>query len=116
MNQDIILEKGKEYAHLVYKISAKFPKEEQFGLTSQLRRAAVSVPLNVVEGYARQSRKSESQFLTIAYGSLKESQFILQFAVDEKYIAPEDIIETLSVGEEVAKLIWAKTKTLRAHE
>lgn len=114
MKNDIILEKAKEYAHGIYKISAKFPKQEQFGLTSQLRRAAVSVSLNIVEGYARQSRKSESQFLTVAFGSLKESQFILKFAVEENYITNQDIAVVYANGEEVARLLWSKTQTLRS--
>jgi four helix bundle protein len=115
-SNDAVLSKAENYAHAIYKISHKFPKEEAFGLVSQLKRAAVSVPLNIVEGYARQSRKAESQFLIIAYGSLKESQFILRFAVDEKYIEESDITEVYSMGEETAKLLWTKTKTLRAHD
>lgn len=113
MRQDIILEKAKDYARKVYSLSRQFPKEEQFGLTSQVRRASISVALNIVEGYARHSRKSEAQFLTVAYGSLKESQFILLFAVDEKYIPKESVQEVHALGEEAAKLLWAKRKTLQ---
>jgi four helix bundle protein len=87
-----------------------------FGLVSQLRRASISVPLNIVEGYARQSAKSQAQFLNIAYGSLKESQFIIGFAIEENYISAEFAKETLLLGEEIARMVWTKTKTLRAKQ
>jgi four helix bundle protein len=110
--QDIVLLRAESYAHAVYALTKFFPKDELFGLTSQLKRAALSVPLNVVEGYARQSTKSEIQFLKIAYGSLKESQFILQFACDETYLTAEQIKPAVQLGEESARLIWAKAKSL----
>lgn len=115
-SQDIILQKANRYAHCVYKLSKQLPKEEQFGLTSQLRRAAISVALNIVEGYARQSRKSEAQFLAIAYGSLKESQYILEFATEENCISSESTRDPSLLGEEVAKMIWSKIKTLQKHQ
>ncbi len=111
--RDIVLERAEEYAHAVYAVARKLPKHELFGLTSQLRRAALSVPLNVVEGYARQSKKSEAQFLTIAYGSLKEAQFILGFIIEEHYTTAQDIETAFSLGHETGKLLWAKAQTLR---
>jgi four helix bundle protein len=62
-----------EYVHEIYDVSKFFPRDEVFGLTSQLRRAALSVALNYVEGYARQRRAVLKNFTEIAYGSLKES-------------------------------------------
>lgn len=111
--QDLVLEQADAFAHAVYDASQKLPKYEQFGLTSQLRRAALSVPLNIVEGYARQSKKAEAQFLKIAYGSLKEAQYILQFAVKERYLALKDTVEVILHGSQTGKLLWAKTQTLR---
>lgn len=113
MSTDIILEKSDQYARIVYKLTRDFPKSEIFGLTSQLRRSALSVPLNIIEGYARQSPKSEAQFLTIAYGSLKESQYLLQFALGEKYLKTEDVTEASRLGDEIARMIWRKNQTLR---
>ena len=61
-----------EVAILVYRATRKFPKEEVYGLTSQMRRAAVSVPSNIVEGCARESQAEYFRFLEIAFGSLRE--------------------------------------------
>ena len=67
-----IWQDGVQLVEDVYKLTGKFPKEEQFGLTSQMRRAAVSIPANVAEGYARNHRPELRQFLYVALGSLAE--------------------------------------------
>lgn len=113
-SRDVILEKAEAYAHAVYAIARKLPKDELFGITSQLKRASLSVPLNIVEGHARQSAKSRAQFLKIAYGSLKESQFIIKFCVDEKILGRDDCASVYASGEQLAKLIWKKTQTIDA--
>lgn len=111
--QDHVLSCAEKYAHEIYAIAKLLPKDEIFfGLTSQLRRAALSVPLNIVEGYARQLVKSEIQFLKIAYGSLKESLFIIKFAQDESYVTSRQIVQAQTLGQEAARLIWSKAKSL----
>lgn len=109
---DILRAKADQYAHEVYKLAVLLPKSELFGLTSQLRRAALSVPLNIIEGYARHSQKSEKQFLLISYGSLKESQYLLRFAIDEALLTEENALSAYQIGEEVARMLWKKTQTL----
>lgn len=111
-SRDLILEKADEYAHSVYKVSKKLPKEELFGLCSQLTRSALSVSLNIVEGYARQSKKSQKQFLVIAFGSLKESQYLLGFGRDEKYFLDHEIKPIYGIGDQVARMLWRKIQTL----
>lgn len=113
-SRDVILEKAEAYAHAVYRIARKLPKDEVFGITSQLKRASLSIPLNIVEGHARQSAKSRAQFLKIAFGSLKESQFIIKFSVDEKLLNRDDCAPIYHVGEQLAKLIWKKTQTIES--
>ena len=93
-----------EVALLVYKVTAGFPKEEVYGLTSQMRRAAVSVPSNIVEGCARVSQADYLRFLNIAFGSLRELHYQLSlserlgfFDTQEKPLVNEKIIEAEKV-------------------
>jgi four helix bundle protein len=107
-----LVEKSDQLARNVYKITRNFPKEEIYGLTSQLRRAALSVPLNIIEGFARKGTKDYRQFLHISYGSLKETKYLLYFAYQENYINEKEYKEILSVAEEVGKMLWSTLKTI----
>ena len=78
---------GHGLALRVYSLSQNFPKEEQFGLTNQIRRAAVSVSSNIAEGFSRYSQKEKIQFYTLALGSLTEIQSQLLLARDLSYIS-----------------------------
>jgi len=106
MQNNPVFKKSNELAHLVYKITKNFPKEEIYGIISQLRRAALSVPLNTVEGYARQSDKSYKQFLLISYGSLKETKYLLQFSFEEGYLNEKGYNESIALAEEIGKILW----------
>lgn len=110
---DVLKRKINHYIHLGYKLSREFPKEELYGVTSQFRRAIISVMLNYVEGYARQRGKVYLSFLETAYGSLKESMYLLEFAVDEKYIVESEYREVVSVGEEIGAMMWRTMEPLR---
>ena len=70
----------------IYKITQKFPKEEIYGLTSQIRRAAVSVALNIAEGYGRQSKEEFKRFLKISLGSNNETITLLELSKDLEYL------------------------------
>lgn len=109
---DVLSELTDEYAHRAYTISRRFPKEESYGLTSQLRRAALSVPLNYREGFARRKPKSYIHFLEIAYGSLKESQYLLHFSYKENLIDPTQFEDTVRIGERVGGMIWSLIRKL----
>ncbi|MEG2309363.1 four helix bundle protein [Chryseobacterium sp.] len=74
----------------IYQITSTFPREELFGLTSQIRRSVVSIPNNIAEGCGRNSDKEFAQFLNIALGSLSESEYLLFLAKDLEYIRIED--------------------------
>ncbi len=75
-----------EFAHLSYKLTKKFPRDELYGVISQLRRAALSIILNYIEGYARKKKLVTLNFLEISYGSLKECKYLLYFSLKENYI------------------------------
>jgi four helix bundle protein len=79
-----------EVAMLVYRVTARLPKEELFGLTSRIRRAAVSVPSNIVEGCARDSEADYLRFLNIAFGSLRELHYQLNLSKRLGYLRTED--------------------------
>ncbi|WP_175622763.1 four helix bundle protein [Chryseobacterium schmidteae] len=74
----------------IYQMTSTFPKEELFGLTSQIGRSIVSIPNNIAEGCGRNSDKEFAQFLNIALGSLSESEYLLFLAKDLKYIIMDD--------------------------
>ena len=111
--KSILLDKADYLAHLVYKYSKQFPAKELFGLTSQLRRAALSVPLNIIEGYGRYQSKEFRRFLEIAYGSLQETKYLLDFSVKEHYLAEKDYKKIFAVADEVGKMLWSSIKTIR---
>ena len=74
----------------IYQITAKFPIDEKYGLNSQIRRAAVSVVSNIVEGFSRKTIKESLNFYNISYGSLEELKYQLLLACDLTYITEED--------------------------
>ena len=101
----IVWQKAKEFTIDLYKITNAFPKEEQYGLTSQLRRAAVSIPSNIAEGFRRGSKKEKRQFLRIAYGSGAEIETQLINAKELGYLKDTDYKKLVSVLTEVMKIL-----------
>jgi four helix bundle protein len=94
------------YVHLAYSLTKKFPREEIYGVTSQLRRAALSVVLNYIEGYARGRNKVHKNFLEISYGSLKESKYLLHFSLIEKYITSAEYNKAMMLAEKIGAMLW----------
>lgn len=95
-----------EYAHRIYDVTENFPKNEIFGITSQLRSASLSIPLNYTEGFARRRKAVLKQFLEVAYGSLKESEYIVQFAGKRGYIKTEDLEKLHKQLDKMGKMLW----------
>ena len=89
----------------IYEVTNSFPKEEIWGLTSQIRRSAVSVPSNIVEGKARGSRKDFKSFLLIARGSLEEVKYQSLLAKELKYMNDEQYEEITVMIEDVGRLL-----------
>lgn len=95
-----------EYLHKVYDVTRKFPKEELYVVTSQLRRATLSVALNYTEGFARFRPKVLKNFLETSYGSLRESRYLLNFALREKYLTHESFTELERLADRITRMLW----------
>ena len=98
----------------VYQCTQAFPREEIYGLTSQLRRASYSVPANIAEGYGRRSDKEFSNFLNIAHGSIAETQSHLYVALDLNYLNQIDFETLYGLFDEGSKMVMSLTKHLKA--
>jgi len=96
----------------IYKITQKFPKEELYGLVSQLRRAAVSIPTNIAEGASRQHEKDYVHFLYIARGSSAEVEYLAGLAYRLGYIEARDHENLCAAIEEVAKTLVGLIRTI----
>ncbi len=94
-----------ELAAECYRMTRAFPREEVFGLTSQIRRAGASIPANIAEGYGRESAGSYVQFLKNAQGSLKELETHLLLAVKTEMASPGDVKPGLDRAEAVGKML-----------
>ena len=97
----------------VYRLTCRFPKHEVYGLTSQMRRCAVSVPSNVAEGWGRRSTKDFLRHLAIANGSLEELRYFLILARDLDYCAYDDIAALNADVDRIAAMITALEKSLQ---
>ena len=96
---------SKDLVLSVYVLLRKFPKEEQYALCDQLRRAVISIPSNVAEGMGRVSTKEQIHFLEIAYGSLREVDCQLDIAKELAYISDEELNDITSKLDKVAALL-----------
>jgi len=102
------------YVHLVYKVVKNFPKEELYASTSQLKRSSLSVVLNYIEGFARNQILVRLNFLRISYGSLMESEYLLKFSLDEKYITINEYNNLKSLTKEIGAMLWTEMKNIKA--
>ena len=102
----IVWQKSDELAYQVFLETKGFPKEETYGITSQLRRAAFSIPTNIVEGTGRQGKNELRQFINIALGSLAETEYILDFCRRLSYLNKEQYEKLESLRKEVGGLLW----------
>ena len=97
----------------IYKATQSFPSEERFGLTSQIRRSAVSIPSNISEGAARNSKNEFNQFLGISLGSTAELETQLIIANNLKYLPEEKLLSFSSIIEAIQKMLFNLQKTLK---
>jgi four helix bundle protein len=105
----MVWQKAHRFVLSVYDFTKKFPKEEMYGLTSQFRRAAVSIPANIAEGYRKRGIKDKLRFFNISEGSAEECYYYLILAEDLGYGNTNDLKEML---DEVEKMLSAYSKTI----
>ena len=90
----------------VYRITEKYPEKEKYNVISQLRRSILSIPLNIAEGYGRQSKEEFKRFLRISLGSSNEVEAILEISKELKYINEEEYQKLSKENEEIGKMIY----------
>lgn len=117
--KDIVAwQKGYELTILIYKLTLQFPKEELFGLTSQLRRASVSIISNIAEGFGRQSLKEAVYFYKISRGSLEEIRCQLLLSLDLGYLEAESYERAEKLCIDCSKLLnaWLNSQKNLIHQ
>jgi four helix bundle protein len=107
----IVWQKSYKLALEIYRVTKDFPKSEVYGLSQQMRKASVSVPSNIAEGYGRNHKAEYKQFLSIAYGSLLEVETQYSLAADLKYVGKCEIIENLL--KEVGAMLYRMLTPIR---
>ena len=101
-----VYEKSYNAAKAIYRLSEDFPKEEIYAMTDQIKRASLSIPLNIAEGYVkRRSQREFKRFLEIAIGSSNEVSVLLDFASDLGYISKERYIKASQEYDEISKML-----------
>jgi len=109
----LVWQKSMKFVQEVYAASGTFPREEMYGLTSQVRRAAVSIPSNIAEGHGRRSQREFSQFLRISRGSVMEVETQLQIAASLGFISETRSYHLLKQSEELGKMLDGLSSSIR---
>ncbi len=108
----LVWQKAMNMVEHIYKISASFPADERFGLTSQIRKAAVSIPSNIAEGSSRKSTAEFIRFCNIAYGSLAETETQIMIAERLEFVGGEAVAAVLNSTDELAKMLSGLIRAL----
>ena len=106
-------QKAMDLVEMVYRLTSAFPADERFGLTSQLRRAAVSIPSNIAEGQGRNSTGDFVRFLSIAYGSLREVETQMLIALRLKFADPTQFKPVQELCDEIGRILNGLMNSLR---
>ncbi|WP_109485926.1 four helix bundle protein [Occallatibacter savannae] len=109
----VVWQKSMELAAAIYQLSKQFPREEMYGITSQMRRSAVSIASNIAEGHGRLNSKEFGQFLGIARGSTYELQTQLELARELQIGVDGQIEKSLEMSEEVGRMLYSLIHSVR---
>ncbi|NOZ26863.1 MAG: four helix bundle protein [Chloroflexi bacterium] len=107
-----VWQRAKALAVEIYRITESFPRREQYGLTGQVRRAAISIPSNIAEGHVRRSDKVLANHINIALGSAAELSTQLDIALDVGYLQPEDYQPLQDELQEITKMLFGLLATI----
>lgn len=110
----IVWQKAVELVTVIYSVTKSFPKEEIYGLTNQIRRAAVSVPSNIAEGFGRNSKNEFRRFLKIAIASLFELQTQLEIAKNLEFLTTEEFDNVFSLTREIEAMLSSLIRKLKS--
>ena len=108
----IVYQKGYQLSLEIYRVTNNFPKEELYGIVSQMRRAAISIPCNIAEGYRRGHRKEYIQFLHIAQGSCGELETLLSLSKDLRFLDEQTFNNLYQSQDEISRLLRGLIKSL----
>jgi four helix bundle protein len=111
-----VWQKAINFANSCYQVTQSFPKEEMFGLTSQIRRASVSISSNIAEGSSRSSRIDFSRFIEIATGSTFETLSLFHVAKDQKFLSEKQYQELSGQGIEIIRMLSGLRKSLKKND
>ena len=111
----IVWEKSHHFVLEIYAATGNFPKEEMYALSSQIKRAVVSVPANIAEGFTKKTLPNKLNFLSHSEGSLEEVKYYLILAKDLNYISLDDFDKLYQQAEEVSKLIYGYAKSIKKY-
>lgn len=101
----IVWQKAMDLVDEIYRLMKMLPSEERFALSDQMRRAAISIPSNIAEGYGRQSEKENKQFLSIARGSVFELETQIAICLRQQYFLEVQAAKALSLCDEIGKML-----------
>lgn len=111
--ETILWQKAMEAAREVYRLIPRLPKEETYGMRSQITRAAVSVPANIAEGWTREASKEKAQFLAIAQGSLAELETLLTLCEDLGWFPRDETARLRGLVDEVSRMLTSMRQKRR---
>lgn len=110
--QKQLKQKMDKYAHFVYQQTKDFPKQEMYGGTSQWRRCTLSIVLNYIEGYARKKPLVRLNFLEISYGSLMESDYLLEFFKEGGFLNQENYNQGIELSKQIGAMLWTEISNM----
>jgi four helix bundle protein len=108
----VVWQKAHQFVLDIYRLSANFPKSEIYDLTSQFRRAAISIPANIAEGFKKRGSADKVRFMNIAQGSLEECRYYLYLINDLEYAETNELLYQI---DEVSKLLAAYSKAIKSN-